>query len=89
MGIGKYSPTVTHSYTKDRDWWRNVSQDGCVDPDGFDRYGYSNQGEGVDRAGYTELDYLNNYCEESGRYDLYERVKKKWECKEVAVTNPD
>jgi hypothetical protein len=42
---------------------------GDYDEDGYDRYGYSTfdsdgnyvgGGNGIDREGYTELDYLNN-----------------------------
>lgn len=62
---GKYSPTVTAAYMKDRNWWYNYSSANKssgeyvgFDPEGFDSYGYN--ADGYDRADNREDDYLYN-----------------------------
>lgn len=89
MGIGKYSPTVSASYMRDQQWWeRNgggygngKNPDSHDDDDGFDSYGYSDGGQGVDRAGYTENDYAEGEWDEAledFHHDLYDRVAGEW-----------
>jgi hypothetical protein len=89
MGVGKYSPTISSSYSMDQDWWeRNGGGYGNgknpnseQDDDGYDSYGYSGQfGQGVDRAGHTEDDYLSSgeWIEDEYRYPLYEDVLSDW-----------
>ncbi len=99
MSLGKYSPTVSHSYALDQEWWeRNgggfdngTNPQSDDDNDGFDRYGYSGNGCGPDRAGHSEMDYLNASTEayrqhnESGDdYDfeddcsIYFDVAREW-----------
>lgn len=82
MGVGKYSPTVSFSYRKDKEWYSRH----CTDPnswydrDGYDAYGYNEQGK--DRAGYDEFEYASDgrYCEHSECfiYDLYEGISDDW-----------
>lgn len=69
MSTGKYSPTVFSAYADDQDWWEKngggfgngVDPDSECDDDGYDSYGYSGRfGDGPDREGYTELNYLND-----------------------------
>jgi len=57
---GKYSPTVTRAYMKDRYWHSKfMSADGFIyDPEGFDSYGYNE--DDIDRAGNHEDDYIRN-----------------------------
>lgn len=76
---GKYSPTVFFSYSKDQDWFKKngghfnngKNPESDDDDDGFDSYGYSDNGLGVDRAGYTE----DQYCLDE---ELFERVFLDW-----------
>jgi len=62
MGVGKYSPTVHHWYSKDQTWHDrhkdNPAED-WYDRDGYDQYGYHKDTD-LDRAGYSELDYLED-----------------------------
>lgn len=90
MSCGKYSPTVSASYGEDQGWWekhKNHPLD-LYDRDGYDWYGYNEQG--IDRAGYSEEDYLLSgewvsygepgepgYSEEF-EYTIYENVRHKW-----------
>jgi hypothetical protein len=83
MGVGKYSPTVSRSYMVDRDWWRKAAKDGAADPDGYDAYGYSQNGEGPDRAGNSGLEYIQQWNEESGFY-LYEQTAREWSAKVIS-----
>ena len=94
MGVGKYSPTVSSSYFLDQNWWeRNGggygngnNPDSDLDNDGFDSYGYSGSfGDGVDRAGHTEEEYLtcgewytDSDDEEQYHYPLYDDVSSDW-----------
>jgi hypothetical protein len=59
---GKYSPTVTAAYMKDQKWWHKFSREAeawtLYDPEGFDSYGYGEDGK--DRAGNDEFDYMHN-----------------------------
>jgi len=60
MGVGKYSPTVSHSYAIDQGWWeRNNTGENLYDNDGYDSYGYNK--DGLDRAGYSEQDYESDF----------------------------
>lgn len=75
MARGKYSPTVSAAYMKDRDWFRKYSGETDsmwvpYDPEGFDSYGYNENG--VDRAGNNEFDYLHNDAQDSGLDDNYD-----------------
>lgn len=96
MSAGKYSPTVSHSYATDQKWWykngggygNGVDPDSECDDDGYDSYGYSGQaGDGPDRAGHCENDYLlcvtwdndDNYS-----YPLLEDVHYDWSGKLAA-----
>jgi hypothetical protein len=90
MSVGKYSPTVSTSYAIDQNWWKangggyqNGKDPGSDnDDEGYDSYGYSGlYGDGVDRAGYTEYEYLAGNCDEDGEFlghDSYDRVKSNW-----------
>lgn len=72
MSVGKYSPTVSTWYAKDREWFEknggsclvfdaagNIVDYKSYDKDGYDRYGYHMDTD-QDRAGYTEFDYLED-----------------------------
>ncbi len=98
MGVGKYSPTVSASYSVDRDWWEKNGgghgngkfPDKDCDDDGYDSYGYSandadgnyiGEGDGVDRLGNTENDYMVGEWDESFEnytYDTYEQACCYW-----------
>jgi hypothetical protein len=64
----------------DQDWWEKhrLNDDDWYDRDGYDRYGYN--AEEVDRAGYTEWDYLGSgeRIEDEYCYPLYEDVAREW-----------
>ena len=68
---GKYSPTVTGAYQRDQNWFENYcgrnnpnpAEWSLCDPEGFDSYGYNEQG--YDRAGNHENEYACN----DGLYD--------------------
>jgi hypothetical protein len=99
MSAGKYSPTVSHSYDMDQKWWykngggygNGNNPDSECDNDGYDSYGYSGDlGQGPDRAGHCEDDYLGcgkwveygddeHYC-----YPLLEDVQDDWSGKLAA-----
>lgn len=87
MGVGKYSPTVSHSYASDDKWfekngggWGNgIDPESFFDDQGFDEYGYNAQG--VDRAGNEEHLYGScSYLDESGDlvYQLAMSVRDEW-----------
>lgn len=90
MSVGKYSPTVSYSYMLDQKWWEKngggygngKNPDSELDDEGYDSYGYSEKyGDGVDRAGYTEYQYLEgNYDPVYDEYthDSYEYVSRTW-----------
>lgn len=67
--LGKYSPTVSHAYFKSQSWWKPVDGMSYKDAEGFDQYGYNE--EGVDRAGFQEHHYY-------GMNDLYEDTASDW-----------
>lgn len=86
MSRGKYSPSLQFLKDRDRECEYNAYDEfgeiihyGGHDSDGYDYYGYSSfdyngnyvgKGHGVDRWGYTEMDYLTMCdCE-------YERILK-------------
>ena len=91
MSIGKYSPTMSAAYANDQKWWEknggenpaNLDKPSSVyfyDKDGYDSYGYN--AEGIDRAGYTEDEYLGvvEWDPETEEYDhtLYDLVYDQW-----------
>jgi hypothetical protein len=89
MSVGKYSPTVSASYARDQKWWKRNGggYDNGNDPntendnDGYDSYGYSgNCGDGPDRAGYTEEQYLTGgtHVGDDYQYPLYDSVDQEW-----------
>lgn len=90
MSVGKYSPTVSASYAMDQKWWeRNGGGDGNgknpdvnVDDDGYDSYGYTgDSGDGPDRAGNTEDDYILGGQYDIGDeyvYPLYSNTSADW-----------
>lgn len=102
MSVGKYSPTVSLSYSLDQNWWkRNGGGYGNGndptsdnDNDGYDSYGYSEDGSGPDRAGYTEDAYLTtteSWTDHEGEhhcdYTLYDRVYSEWESRRLGDLN--
>lgn len=91
MGCGKYSPTVSASYANDQEWWEKhkANPEDLYDRDGYDWYGYHHETE-LDRAGYTEWDYLDSGRWEDDHlptryywYPLYERVAGEWSGKVI------
>jgi hypothetical protein len=80
MGVGKYSPTVTAAYQTQSDWHRKLqTEDSWYDDEGYDSYGYHKDTE-LDRAGYTEWDYLAD-CKCIGNHtiaELLESVYEEW-----------
>ena len=93
MSVGNYSPTVSGWYAADPEWFiknggglgNGFDPESDTDDEGYDRYGYSDYDEdgayvlggGVDRAGYTETDYLLDSKSDEG-YDLYNTVQTAW-----------
>lgn len=80
MSVGKYSPTVSYSYQMDQKWWdkngggygNGINPDSECDDDGYDSYGYSGElGDGPDREGYDESDYLTSYDLDDDTGDVY------------------
>lgn len=69
MSTGKYSPTVTSSYMRDQSWHKRHCEDSWFDHEGFDSYGYGP--DDLDRAGHSEMDYLNDSV-------LYDDVARNW-----------
>ena len=92
MSVGKYSPTVSRWYADDQNWWyKNGGYSDLStlnDDEGYDSYGYSDfdenheyvgAGNGVDRAGYTESEYMQGAWDENEyTHDLYERISDEW-----------
>ena len=78
MSVGKYSPTVSHSYCVDQDWWDNHEDPNNYgyDLDGYDSYGYNK--DGLDRAGFCEEEYLLSYDPYYDEYPLYEDIRSDW-----------
>lgn len=84
MGVGKYSPTVSSSYSQDQDWFEKngggfgngMMPESQFDNQGYDSYGYSGYTK-RDRAGYTENDYLNDSFNDD-HLGLYDRVRDLW-----------
>jgi hypothetical protein len=83
MSVGKYSPTVSAAYGKDQKWWeKNGGATNLFDAEGYDSYGYNVQD--LDRAGYTENDYLNDGTwvtvgdTEEYVYQLFDQVYFEW-----------
>lgn len=85
MGVGKYSPTVSSWYRRDQKWHaRHCAEDQWIDRDGYDSYGYHHETQ-LDRAGYTEWDYLGDgkwidegTDQEEYVYELYAYVISEW-----------
>lgn len=72
MAQGKYSPTVSKSYSKNKKWFDEHLEEksfGMTDKEGYDSYGYDE--DGIDREGNQEDDYWYNDV-------LYEKVSDKW-----------
>ena len=76
---GKYSPTVSAAYVKDREWWTNYAYSNKhnrereyvqYDPEGYDSYGYDENE--VDRAGNQEHEYYHNDAMDTGLEDTYD-----------------
>lgn len=86
MGLAKYSPTVSRSYSDNQEWFEknggNFSNGllylSFADNQGYDAYGYSYYND-RDRAGYTEDDYLCDSIDNGGDGSpLYNRVQDQW-----------
>jgi len=85
MGVGKYSPTVSNSYSKDQEWFEKngggfgngLIPESQYDNQGYDDYGYHGYTD-RDRAGYTENDYLTDSIED-GSSGIYDRVMSLWD----------
>lgn len=73
---GKYSPTVNAAYAKSQAWFDHYAAGNCFDPEGFDSYGYNN--EGIDRAGNQEMDYGCDDIPGSGINSRYEAADQEW-----------
>lgn len=95
MSAGKYSPTISYSYDMDQKWWykngggygNGINPDSECDDDGYDSYGYSGAGgEGPDRAGNCEDEYLTSgkWIGDEYRYPLLEDVYADWSGKLAA-----
>lgn len=77
MATGKYSPTVSGWYAKDKEWFKKNGGDfgngkqpnSFYDDDGYDSYGYNEND--IDRAGINENDYI---CNE----ELFEDISIYW-----------
>ena len=93
MGVGKYSPTVSRWYADEQEWWykngggfgNGINPDSDYDDEGYDRYGYSGDyGDGPDREGNTEYDYMVGEWHRLGEedeeyvYPLYDNVATDW-----------
>ncbi len=86
MGVGKYSPTVSTSYSQDQAWYEKngggygngKDPESDYDDDGYDAYGYN--ADDRDRAGHHENDYPASFQwdGESEYYPLYEAVQSEW-----------
>lgn len=91
MSVGKYSPTVSAAYANDQKWWErnggenpsNLGKPSNVyfyDRDGYDSYGYDVSE--IDRAGYTEMEYLgvSEWDPETQEHNhtLYDLVYDQW-----------
>lgn len=72
---GKYSPTVSEAYSKDRAWHEKYAGQEIYDPEGFDSYGYDANDR--DRAGNEEFEY---YCDDddAGSNWKYETALGDW-----------
>lgn len=66
---GKYSPTVSGWYSKNKNWFKPADAAFVYDEDGYDSYGYNS--ENIDRAGNEESDYYSDDA-------LFEEVYFKW-----------
>jgi hypothetical protein len=101
MSVGKYSPTVSNSYGLDQGWWEKngggygngIDPESDLDDEGFDSYGYSEKyGDGPDRAGYTESEYLEGDRDEDGEFIghlAYESVARNWSRVILGVEHKD
>lgn len=86
MGVGKYSPTVSTSYSQDQAWYEKngggygngKDPESDYDDDGYDSYGYN--ADGRDRAGHHENDYPASFQwdNESEYYPLHAEVSSEW-----------
>jgi len=83
--LAKYSPTVYFWYQKNPEWFlenRDSFSGGIYDTQGYDKYGYSWRDK-TDRAGFTESDYISDYCNEDDLYYTYDSVLNKWHDKPI------
>lgn len=96
MSVGKYSPTVSTSYSKDQDWWykngggfgNGKNPDSDFDDDGFDSYGYDEND--VDRASVAERSYMSTYSTDNYgdlHYYLYEEIEHEWAGIDILLQN--
>ena len=69
MSFGKYSPLMSELPWVFAEWKEGTAGRTEVNAEGFDRYGYDENGE--DRAGMTEEDYLLQSMEESRYFSMY------------------
>ena len=70
MAYGKYSPMVSFKPWVFAEWKEGTQGRVEVNAEGFDRYGYDENGE--DCIGRTEEDYLIQSMEDSRYDDMYE-----------------
>lgn len=85
MSVGKYSPTVSRSYSQDQEWFEKnggnfgngIMPESQYDDQGYDSYGYNGYTD-RDRAGYTESDYLCDSYDEN-QCGIYDRVRDLWD----------
>ena len=80
MSVGKYSPTVSASYGADQEWHRKLqTEEDWHDDEGYDKYGYHKDTE-LDRAGYSEDDYMSGYTSYKNHIHHYlvEDVGYEW-----------
>ena len=91
MSTGKYSPTVSRWYADDQEWFRKngggfangINPNSELDDEGFDSYGYNddvNGADGVDRAGFSEGQYLTTgaWLNEDYYPTLYNSILDEW-----------
>ena len=80
MGIGKYSPLCPNKPTEFNLYGEVPKENDFAnfDDEGFDSYGYSSfnkkgkfvgYGDGIDRYGFSEDDYLTDYISGGNIYD--------------------
>ncbi len=74
---GKYSPTVSEAYRRNKDWWHNFSDLGSnFDKEGYDSYGYNQVA--IDRAGNFEEEYYLSDLEDEDINFAYDQACRDW-----------